>query len=172
MKKSTLNILRIRNVLNICSLILVLVFAPAFDAHGSLPEKRVLLLYSEGEDVDVAKAVPGIDVVISGHSHTFLDEATIVNNRTPVVQAGKESKSLGELVITIDNNKLTVESYKLHPIDDSIAGDRAIAGEIDKLKKGVTAAVFASRGCSIDQPLAIAPQDLPNTYSDQEEIKE
>jgi PAS domain S-box-containing protein len=31
----------------ICSLILVLVFAPAFDAHGSLPQKRVLLVYSE-----------------------------------------------------------------------------------------------------------------------------
>jgi signal transduction histidine kinase len=34
----------------LCSLILVLVFAPAFDAHGSLPQKRVLLLYSEGKD--------------------------------------------------------------------------------------------------------------------------
>jgi len=122
--------------------------------------------YTEGEDVLLARDVPGIDVVISGHSHTFLSEATIVNDRTPVVQAGKESKSLGELVISIDNNKLTVDSYQLYPIDDSIAGDRAIAAEIDKLKKGVTAAVFASRGYSIDQPLAIAPQDLPNTYSD------
>jgi 5'-nucleotidase len=122
--------------------------------------------FTEGEDVRLAESVPGIDVVISGHSHTFLDETIIVNDRTPVVQAGKESKCLGELTITIDNNKLTVESYKLHPIDDSIAGDRAIAGEIEKLKKGVTAAVFASRGYSIDQPLAIAPQDLPNTYSD------
>ncbi len=83
-----------------------------------------------------------------------------------MVQAGKESKSLGELVITIDGNKLTVESYKLYPIDDTIAGDRAVAAEIDKLKKGVTAAVFASRGYSIDQPLAIVPQDLPNTYTD------
>lgn len=43
---------------------------------------------------------------------------------------------------------------------------RAVAAEIDKLKKGVTAAIFASRGYSIDQPLAIAPQDLPNTYPD------
>ena len=33
----------------ICSLILVLVFAPAFDAHGSLPQKRILLLYSENK---------------------------------------------------------------------------------------------------------------------------
>ena len=134
-------------------------------SHGGL-EKGKDGRFSEGEDVRLAEAVPGIDVVISGHSHTFLQEATIVNSRTPVVQAGKESKCLGELTITIDNNKLTVESYKLHPIDDSIAGDRAIATEIDKLKKGVTAAVFASRGYSIDQPLAIAPQDLPNTYSD------
>jgi 5'-nucleotidase len=134
-------------------------------SHGGM-EKGKDGRFTEGEDVRLAESVPGIDVVISGHSHTFLDEATIVNDRTPVVQAGKESKCLGELTITIDNNKLTVESYKLHPIDDSIAGDRAIAGEIEKLKKGVTAAVFASRGYSIDQPLAIAPQDLPNTYSD------
>ena len=134
-------------------------------SHGGV-EKGKDGRYTEGEDVHLARDVPGIDVVISGHSHTFLNEATIVNDRTPVVQTGKESKCLGELVITIDGNKLTVESYKLYPIDDSIAGDRAIAAEIDKLKKGVTAAVFASRGYSIDQPLAIAPQDLPNTFSD------
>ena len=114
----------------------------------------------------LAKAVPGIDVVIGGHSHTELQEAIIVNDRTPVVQTGKESRNLGELVITIDGNKLTVESYRLYPIDDTVAGDRATADEIDKLKKGVTAAVFASRGYSIDQPLAIAPQDLPNTFTD------
>jgi len=134
-------------------------------SHGGV-EKGKDGRYTEGEDVHLARDVPGIDVVISGHSHTFLQEATIVNDRTPVVQAGKESKNLGELVITIDGNKLTVDSYQLNPIDDTIAGDRAIAAEIDKLKKGVTAAVFASRGYSIDQPLAIAPQDLPNTYSD------
>ena len=134
-------------------------------SHGGV-EKGKDGRYTEGEDVHLARDVPGIDVVISGHSHTFLHEAIIVNDRTPVVQTGKESRNLGELVITIDGNKLTVESYRLYPIDDSIAGDRAIADEIDKLKKGVTAAVFASRGYSIDQPLAIAPQDLPNTYSD------
>ena len=134
-------------------------------SHGGV-EKGKDGHYTEGEDVCLARDVPGIDVVIGGHSHTFLSEATIVNDHTPVVQAGKESKSLGELVITIDGNKLTVESYRLYPIDDTITGDRAISAEIDKLKKGVTAAVFASRGYSIDQPLAIAPQDLPNTYSD------
>jgi 5'-nucleotidase/UDP-sugar diphosphatase len=69
-------------------------------------------------------------------------------------------------VISIEGDKLTVDSYRLYPIDDTILGDRAIADEIDKLKKSVTGAVFASRGYSIDQPLAIAPQDLPNTFTD------
>ena len=121
--------------------------------------------YTDGEDVSVAK-VPGVDVVIGGHSHTALQEAIIVNGRTPVVQTGKEGENLGELVISLDGATLKVESYKLHPVDDTIAGDHAIAGEIDIFKKSVTGVVFASRGYSIDQPLAIAPRDLPNTFTD------
>ena len=122
--------------------------------------------YDRGDDVALAKAVPGIDIVIGGHSHTSLTEAIIVNGRTPVVQTGLESKNLGELVISIDGDNLTVESCRLHPIDDTVAGDPAIGDEIEKLKGGVTAAVFASRGYSVDQPLAVISQDLPNTFKD------
>jgi len=134
-------------------------------SHGGL-EKGKDGLFTDGDDVRLAKAVPGIDVVIGGHSHTALQEAIIVNDRTPVVQTGKEGENLGELVVTLDGDKLKVESYRLHPIDDTIAGDRVIADEIDKLKKTVTEEVFASRGYSIDQPLAVAPLDLPNTFTD------
>jgi 5'-nucleotidase len=134
-------------------------------SHGGV-EKGPGGRYDAGEDVQLAKDVPGIDVVISGHSHTELNEAIVVNGRTPVVQTGKESNNLGELVIALDGNKLTVTSYRLLPIDDSIAGDRAIANDIEQLKKSVSAAAFASRGYSIDQPLAITQRDLPNTYTD------
>jgi 5'-nucleotidase len=122
--------------------------------------------YTGGEDVQLAKEVPGIDLVIGGHSHTFLREAIIVNGRTPVVQAGKNGDALGELVVTLDGGKLTVDSSQLYPVEDTIPGARAIAKEIEKLKKNVTKTVFASRGYTIDQPLAIAPQDLPNTFTD------
>ena len=134
-------------------------------SHGGV-EKGQDGRFSEGDDVRLPKAVPGIDVVIGGHSHTEIHEAIIVNDRTPVVQTGKQSENLGELVITLDGGKLTVESYRLYPVDDTIAGDRAISDEIDKLKKPVTGVVFASRGYSIDQPLAVAPRDLPNTFTD------
>jgi len=116
--------------------------------------------------VRLPQAVPGIDIVIGGHSHTELHEPIIVNGRTPVVQTGKEGSNLGELVLSLDGATLKVESFRLHPIDDSIAGDRAIDAEIAKLKTSVSAAVFASRGYSVDQPLAIAPRDLPNTFTD------
>jgi 5'-nucleotidase / UDP-sugar diphosphatase len=134
-------------------------------SHGGL-EKGKDGSITDGDDMRVAKAVPGIDVVIGGHSHTALQEAIIANGRTPVVQAGLQSENLGELVISLDGGNLKVDSYRLHPIDDTIAGDRAIADEIEKFKKMVTVAVFASRGYSIDQPLAVASRDLPNTFTD------
>jgi 5'-nucleotidase len=122
--------------------------------------------FLDGEDVQLPKAVPGIDIVIGSHSHTELHEAIIVNGRTPVVQTGKYGENLGELVISLDGGKLTVESYKLHPVDDSVPGDNAMDEEIERIKKTVSKVVFASRGYSIDQPLAIAPRDIVNTFTD------
>jgi 5'-nucleotidase len=134
-------------------------------SHGGM-ERGKDGRYTDGEDVRLPAAVPGIDVVIGAHSHTELREAIIVNNRTPVVQTGKYGQNVGELVITLDGDRLTIDSYQLHPIDDTIAGDRTIEDEIDKFKKTVTEVVFASRGYSIDQPLALAPRDIPNTFAD------
>ena len=108
-------------------------------SHGGL-EKGKDGHFTDGDDVRLAKAVPGIDVVIGGHSHTELQEAIIVNGRTPIVQTGKEGENLGELVVSNDGNTLTVESYRLHPIDGTILGDRAINDEIDKLREGVPVA--------------------------------
>ena len=134
-------------------------------SHGGM-EKGKDGRFTDGEDVRLPMAVPGIDVVIGSHSHTELHEAIIVNGRTPVVQTGKYGENLGELVVTLDRDKLTVDYYKLHPVDDTIAGDRAIADEIEKFKKTVTEVTFASRGYSIDQPLAVVPRDIPNTFTD------
>ena len=134
-------------------------------SHGGL-EKGKDGRYSDGDDVRLARQVPGIDVVIGGHSHTVLQEAIIVNGRTPVVQTGLEGRNLGELVLTLDGDTVAVVSYKLHPIDDSIAGDRGVFDEIEKIKSVVTATVFATRGYSVDQPLVVAPRDIPNTFTD------
>ena len=134
-------------------------------SHGGM-EKGKDGRFTDGEDVRIAVAVPDIDVVIGAHSHTALYEPVMVNGRTPVVQTGKYGENLGELVISLNGGKLTVDSYQLIPADDTIAGDRGIADEVARFKKTVTEVAFASRGYSIDQPLAVAPRDLPNTFTD------
>ena len=122
--------------------------------------------FSDGDDVRLAREVPGIDVVIGGHSHTELTEPILVDGRIPVVQTGKEGANLGELVLALEGGKVTVVSYGLHPMDDSVEGDHAVDRQIEAFKTDVTAAVFASRGYAVDQPLAVVPQDLLNTFAD------
>ena len=119
--------------------------------------------FIDGEDVQLPKAVPGVDIVIGAQSH----RTARGDHRQRPHPSGSDRQvwpELGELVISLDGDKLTVESYRLYPVDDTIVGDRAIDDEIEKLKQTVTKVVFASRGYSVDQPLAIAPQDIPNTF--------
>ncbi len=121
---------------------------------------------TEGADVQLAVEVPGIDVVVGGHSHTVLTSPVLANRRTPVVQAGHNGRYLGELTVTIDGDALTVDALKTHPIDDTILGDAAISQVIEGLKERVTEVVFARRGFAIDQPLARIERDLTNASAD------
>lgn len=134
-------------------------------SHGGV-QKNLDGIYTDGDDVKLAREVPGIDIVIGAHSHTVLTAPILVNDRIPIVQTGKYGENLGELVISLEGGKLTVESYQLYPVDDTIVGDPAIAEVIEGYKKTVTKVVFASRGYAIDQPLARLSQDIPNTFSD------
>ena len=134
-------------------------------SHGGV-QKNADGTFTDGDDVRLAREVPGIDVVIGGHSHTALAAPILVHDRTPVVQTGKYGENLGELVISLDGDTLTVESYKLYPVDDSVPGDKMIAEVIEGYKKVVTDVVFASRGFAIDQPLVAVSQDIANTFSD------
>lgn len=118
-----------------------------------------------GEDVNLLKAVPGIDIVIGGHTHTALTQALLVDGR-PAVQTGKYGENLGELVISLERGKVKVESYRLIPVEDTIMGDRTIQKEVDRFLKESSRLVFASRGYSVTQPLVVISEDWPMNYSD------
>lgn len=122
--------------------------------------------FTEGADVRLAAEVPGIDVVVGGHSHTVLESPIMVNGRTPVLQAGHNGRFLGEVTVTLGGGALTVDACTVHPIDDTIPGDRSVAELIDGFKQRVTEVVFAPRGFAIDQPLVRIEEDLPNTSAD------
>ncbi len=75
-------------------------------------------LYDEGmgyvDDQKLAAAVPGIDIIVGGHTHTDLEEPILVGN-TIIVQAGGYSESMGRLDLVVDNisNKVTKHNYEL-----------------------------------------------------------
>jgi 5'-nucleotidase len=105
-----------------------------------------------GEDVKLAKSVQGIDVIISGHTHTKLDKPIIING-IPVVQAGENGQYVGRMSLTWSNGKVRLDDYNLIPVDDNIMGDV----EIEELIKGqqdlITSDILSPLGIKYSDPV-------------------
>ena len=52
----------------------------------------------------------GVDIIVGGHSHTFIDKPAVVNNIV-VVQAGTGTDLIGRFDIVIDTDENSIESY-------------------------------------------------------------
>jgi 5'-nucleotidase/UDP-sugar diphosphatase len=68
------------------------------------------------EDVKLATAVPGLDVIVGGHTHTVLEQEKIVGD-TIVVTAGAYGEFLGQLDMVVDQGKITRHRWFLRPMD-------------------------------------------------------
>ena len=106
------------------------------------------------KDLEIAGAVPGIDVVIGGHSHTFMSNEkegapaypTMVND-TAVAQAYAYSKYIGQLTVTFDDSgKLISAEGAPVLLDSSVTPDATMAAQIaemgapiEEMKKRVVA---------------------------------
>lgn len=73
-------------------------------------------------DIDLAESLDkscGVNLIIGGHSHTYLDEPTIVND-IMIVQAGMENTHLGRLDLLLDVKHGKIDSYdwKMIPVNE------------------------------------------------------
>ena len=105
-----------------------------------------------GEDVDLARAVKGINLIIGGHTHTKLDQPLVVNG-TSIVQAGEFGQFVGRLSLIFSNGNLRVESYKLIPVDDKILGDEHINQLIDEQKEKLSTEILKPLGMDYRKPI-------------------
>jgi 5'-nucleotidase len=64
----------------------------------------------------------GVDLIIGGHSHTFLEQPEVVNN-VLIAQAGVGTDQIGrfDLVVDDDTNSITEWRWQLLPIDATLA---------------------------------------------------
>jgi len=105
-----------------------------------------------GRDIDLAKKVQGIDLIVGGHTHTQLNAPEVVNNGgvpTVIVQANEWGKFLGRVDLTFDKQGV-VQTGKdqlkgsLLTVDTTVAEDKEVKkildpykAELEELKKEV-----------------------------------
>ncbi len=107
----------------------------------------------KSEDEILAKEVPEIDLIISGHTHTKLDEP-IQHGDTYIVSSEEYGKYLGSLSMTQKpDGRWKMESYELITVSEDIKEDEETAAKIAQLMDMVDSKYLAQFGYTKDQVL-------------------
>lgn len=115
---------------------------------------------ADSEDEALARAVPGIDVLISAHSHTLL-RAPRFAGRTAIVSSGWGGEYLGRLEIAAGGAEgAKVVSYALLPVGAEIPPDPAVATAAGEFKTLIETVVLPEFPGGFGQILAESAFDL------------
>ncbi len=84
----------------------------------------------KSEDEILAKEVPQINMIVSGHTHTTLTEPILVGN-TVIGSAGSYGRYLGAATMSqTSSDEWKLDSYELIPITERLAEDETIASKV------------------------------------------
>ena len=116
---------------------------------------------SASEDEELARAVPEIDLIVSGHTHTTLPEPIVVGD-TYIVSAGSNCENLGSITLSWNGaGEKTLEGYRLIPIDGTAGEDPEISALTQDWKEQVDIGYLGSYGLTYDQVLTRSDFFLP-----------
>ncbi len=119
----------------------------------------------DSEDERLAEAVPEIDFIVSGHTHTILHQPIIKGN-TIIGSAGCFGTHLGILKLDCQPGQRPVlASYHLEEVSQELTPVPAIAEEINRYKKLVDREFLAETGYTYDQVLAESDYSLESYVS-------
>jgi 5'-nucleotidase/UDP-sugar diphosphatase len=106
------------------------------------------------EDEILAREVPEIDVIISGHTHRVLPRPIIIG-KTIIVSSGCYGELLGILDLDYTKDKgMKATSYALKPITADLPDNPQLVADILKFKKPVDRDYLAPFGYQFDQVVA------------------
>lgn len=107
----------------------------------------------KSEDEILAKSVPELDLIISGHTHTKLDE-TIQHGDTYIVSAAEYGKYLGSLSMTQkEDGRWAMDHYELITVGEDIEKDAETQEKVDALMDMVDSKYLEQFGYTKDQVL-------------------
>lgn len=124
----------------------------AIDKQGTVDMKR-------SEDVQLARAVKGIDVIISGHTHIKIKQPIIVG-KTIITQSYEYGKQVAVLDLSLSKDGVALKNYTYIDINDSIKGDPAITALINQFVQRINQQVLSPLKLTCDSVLAKTKFDL------------
>lgn len=109
---------------------------------------------SEFTSRKVAEAVPGIDVIVDGHSHTVLKDGLKVGN-TLIGQTGEYDKNLGMIELTVTGGKVIQSTASLFTKEEAATltpdpAMTALIGGLDKANKVITEVKVGTTTVALD----------------------
>lgn len=118
----------------------------------------------KSEDEILAKEVPEINVIISGHSHSVMKKPIIIGS-TIIGSTGEYGKNLGLIKMTKKNDKWSLNNYELKPINDTYKEDAEVLKSINNYKKLVQSNYLDNFNLKFDQIIANTPFSFtPDDY--------
>lgn len=112
---------------------------------------------SKSEDELLAKAVPELDLIVSGHTHSILEEP-IIHGDTAIVSTGEYGARVGSLkMVQKDDGRWELQDYELVLLDDTYTEDADTTEKITKLGENIDSEYLAQFGYTKEQVLTYNP---------------
>lgn len=107
----------------------------------------------KSEDEMLAANVDGIDLIVSGHTHTYLEEPIVVN-QTVIASVGQYNDNLGLISFVEKDGDYQLDSYQLKPLDQSVKRDEKTAAKVKSFERMVDENYFKDFDYTWDEVLA------------------
>ncbi len=127
---------------------------------------------NESEDEILAKEVPQLDLIVSGHTHTTLD-TPIVHGSTAIVSAGEYGMRVGRIQLSQGaDGRWQIADYQLAPMTSEIKEEPAALKKIQSLGATIDADYLQQFGYTKDQVLAYNPWKNPTLQEISDHLQE
>lgn len=115
---------------------------------------------TESEDEILAKEVPEINVIISGHTHSMLPEPIIAGS-TIIGSVEDSCRYLGVMNISQNNEgEWKLDDYQLQQIDQQLPDDPAILSLVQKYEKLLQEKYFDQFGLDMEAEIVVSPYNF------------
>jgi 5'-nucleotidase/UDP-sugar diphosphatase len=150
------------------------VYALLSDPFAAAGQAVLDLKFQEGADIVICLShlgkmydeaglsqVPGIDIIVGGHTHDALFQPLVVNDKI-IVQAGEFGHYLGYLTVEYDGTQVNLLNGGLLVVDKNVRKDPALLATLNALRDGIV--MDLRFGPVYSKHVATAPWDLEERW--------